>query len=93
MAVALKIPVLQELLDGFTLVHLVGCKGVSSPEESEHGTGGEFSVVGGPNHGWRVSCVLVGVVNIGGTCRFELSEVQTSGLEGPSWCSGSARES
>lgn len=85
MAVALKIPVLQELLDGFTLVHLVGCKGISSPEECEHSASGEFGIVSGPDHGWRVSRVLVGVVNIGGTCCFELSEVQTSGLEGPSW--------
>lgn len=87
MVIACKVAVLQELLNWLALVHLVGRKGITCPKECEHCAGSEFGVVGGPNHGWRVSCLLIGVVNICCACRFELSKVQSSGFEGPSWCS------
>ena len=90
--IALYISILQELLYWLALVHLVGRKSVSSPKECKHGTGREFCVVGGPDHGGRVSRELIGVMDIGCACRLELREIQSRGLKSPSRCTGSSRE-
>lgn len=73
--ITLEVSVLQKLLDGLALVHLVGRKRVSSPKEGKHGTGGELCIVGGPDHGWGITGELVRVVNIGSSCGLEFGQI------------------
>lgn len=90
--IALQISILQELLNRLPLIHFVGCKSVSSPKERKHSAGSELRVIRRPDHGRRVSRKLVGVVDIGCSCRLELCEIQSGCLKSPSRCTRSSRE-